>query len=291
MPLAQRIIKVTISLPSGNVVLTQALRMNVSVFKAALAIQSRATIDVIGMTTSLRQRLLTQFTAWHKRKVESGGASQDWIDIQIEAGWDNSVGTSVIFKGQVVLVEPSSGPPNIGVRITCFTRQIDKTTWKSNPAPFKTTFENYVRWASKVMGLTNEPICQTSYNDLEIKNPARSIYDAGALLIDIQNQYRYGFDVVAFVDNDQLIVIDKAQAVASRGIVNLSEFIQTPTWTEWGASFLVLMEPRIQLVQAVTLNSLMNPGVNGTYVLTTLEYTLSSRDVPFYVRGNGSPPA
>lgn len=303
MPLTQRRLKVTLSLPSGDFIMTESLDLSVRIYKAALAIQNRATIEVFGLTTNMREMLLTQFTAWHKRQVESGQAPQDWIDVIIEAGYasnnsalspdlagfNNTASTSIIFRGQVVQCEPTSGPPNIGVRITCYSRQIDKTQFTSEPAPNQTTFKQYVTWAAGQMGFGNNFVCETSYDDVQISNPSRSIFSRGALLIDIQNMYRP--DVAAFVDDDRLIVKDRSKIINTTAISQLNEFIGTPLWTEWGATWQTLFDPTQKLAQAAVLTSKMNPGVNGTYVIMELEYDLTSRKNNFYVKGSGSPPA
>jgi hypothetical protein len=52
-----------------------------------------------------------------------------------------------------------------------------------------------------------------------------------------------------------------------------------------------MMNTDVKLATAAALTSVMNPGVNGTYVITELEYELASREGPFYVRAMGSPPA
>lgn len=303
MPLNDRKIKVTISLPNGDVIIDESLKVNIRIHKAALAIQNKATIDVVGLSTALRVQLLSQFTAWHKRQVETGQASQDWINVQIEAGYassnsglvNSSAGasstnnTSIIFIGQIVLCEPTSAPPNIGVRITAYSRQIDKTTYISSPAPAQTTFYQYVQWAAQQMGFGSNFICDTSYNDVQILNPARSILTTGALLIDIQNMYRP--DVAAFIDDNQLIVKDRTKIIDSSEISNVTQFIGTPMWTEWGVNFACLFDPTIKLAGAANITSIMNPGVNGTYVILELEYDITSRDTPFYVRVGASPPA
>jgi hypothetical protein len=291
MALTTRILKATLSMPGGDVVLDQTLEMKIKISKAALAIQNRATIDVIGLTTSLREQLLSQFTAWKKRQVETGQIQQNWINIKIEAGNDDNTNSepSVIFKGQVVLCEPSSPPPNIGVRITCYSRQIDRTSFISTPAPAQTTFANYVAYAAAQMGFDKNFICDTSYNDVVIYNPARSIHVAAALLIDIQNMYRP--DVAAFIDDDILIVKDRNKIINPSNVAQVTEFIGTPSWTEWGVDFTTLFNPSIRLAQAAALTSLMNPSLNNTYVIMELEYDMTTRGTAFYVKASGSPPA
>lgn len=298
MALRNRVLIVTLELPDQTVVLTQDINIRVKIQKAALAIQNRATVEIIGLTGSLREQLLSQFTAFNQRQVAAGQAEQKWINIEIKAGWQtqskyetgaNIEQPSTVFKGQVVTCELTSVPPNIGVSLTCFTRQIDRTRFVTSPAPDGTTFAAYVAWAADQMGFGTNFICDTSNNNTIISNPARSIFVASALLIDIQNMYRP--DVAAFVDDDFLIVKDRNKILNPSQSAMLSEFIGVPTWTEWGVSFTCLFDQAVRLAQGATLTSSMNPSLNGTYVVMEIEYDLTSRDGPFYVKGSASPPA
>lgn len=297
MPLNTRSVKVTIHMPGGDVVLDQSINMHIKVHKAALAIQSRAIIDVIGLNTAMRQTLLSQFTAWNARQVATGQLSQDWINIEISAGYLPYKGAkgpkppkpSTIFKGQVALCEPTSAPPNMGVRITAFTHQVDRTGFVSAPAPDTMTFKDYVTWAAGQMGFGSNFVCDTSFNDVIINNPARSITVLSALLIDIQNKYRP--DVAAFVDDDLLIVKDRNKILNPAQTVTVDTFIGTPQWTEWGVDLTTMLDSTIKLAQGVKLKSLMNPSLNQTFVVLELEYDIATRDVPFYVKVGASPPA
>jgi hypothetical protein len=250
------------------------------------------------LTTTLRETLLSQFTAWNKRLVDTNQAAANYIDVKIEAGrtakttpsGTSPASLSVVFKGQVVLCTPVSSPPSIGVRITCYTRQIDRTTFISAPAAEKLTFAQYVAWAAAQMGFgTSQFVCDTTYNDVEITNPGRSIMTVSGLLIDIQNQYRP--DVAAFVDDDYLIVKDRNKIIDTSVTANLTEFVDIPQWTEWGIEFTALFDPTVRLAHAATVTSKMNPSLNGQYVVMELEYDLASRKDNFYVKANANPPA
>lgn len=293
MALMTRYLKVTISLPGGDVVLDQELNMRVHIRKASLALQNKATIDITNLSQTLREQLMSQFTAWQKRQVEQGTPTNEWqwINVTIEAGYASGANlqTSVVFRGQVVQVDPVLGPPNITTRITCYTRQIDKTTFISTPAPAQTTFKEFVTWAATEMGFGTNFSCNTSYDSVVVTNPARSILTHAALMLKIQDMYMP--DVAAFVDDDFLYVKDRNKIVNTDNIATLTQFIGVPQWTEWGAEFTVLFDQSVRLAQATTLQSIMNPSLNGTYIVMDIAYDLCSRDTPFYVTANGSPPA
>lgn len=291
MALRQRILRVTLDMPSGPVVLNQTLNLRVRIHKDALAIQSRATVEVSGLTTQLRESLLSQFTAWNKRKVEMGQIAINSVDVKIEAGWRDTPDAipSLVFQGQVALVDLVSGPPTITVRFTCFTSQIDKTAFTTSRAPAQTTYYGYVAWAAKEMGFGENFICDTSFNDKVIENPARSIFTRAGLLIDIQNIYRPA--VAAFVDDGRLIVKDMNRIINPGETANVDSFVGIPSWTEWGVEFTTLFDSNILLAHGARLTSKMNPSINGQYVIMSIEYDLNSRERGFYVKAMGSPPA
>jgi hypothetical protein len=292
MGLKKRIIKLTFDTPSGQVVITQGLKMFVRVHKAALVIQNRATMEIFGLDTQLRQRLTSQLTAWRKRLAEQGDIVPVWIPVSIVAGYEDDEGdhSTLIFKGECVLCEPSSPPPNISIKITAYTNQINKATFVTDPAPAELTFKEYVIWASIQMNLGDNPVCDTSYNDTIITNPSRSTHVASSLLIDIQNAYR--MDVAAYVDDGRLIVKDIAKLINPADIAFLDTFVGAPpSWNEWGIQFQTMFNPEVRVGQAVEILSITNPSTNGQYVVTELDYDLSSRDKPFYVRGSGAPPS
>ena len=290
--LKRRVLRATLTMPSGDVVLDQTLDLRFNIRKAALALQNRAIVTVFGMSQSLREQLLSQFTAWNKRQVESGMADQKWINIKLEAGYVDSEGieiSAVVFKGQVVVVNLVSAPPDIGISIQCYTRQIDKTTFITGPAPTNTTLVEYVTWAADQMGIGSNFICDTSYNDQIITNPSSGALVVSAIIIDIQNTRRP--DVAAFIDDDFLYVKDRDKLVNPSEISYITEFVGIPSWTEWGVEFECMFDTTIKLAHGVDINSKLNPSVNGQYVIVSLDYDLTSRDVPFYVRPQGAPPS
>lgn len=292
MTMNSRILKVTLEMPNGKVVLNQTLFLRIRINKAALALQSKATIEVAGLSTQLRESMLSQFTAWNKRKNE--GANLDnpaWINVKVEAGFrvNGKDYSSQVFIGQVVMVDLVAPPPDISIRITCYSRQIDKSNNVSSYPPGNVTFRAYVAWVAAQMNLGTNFICDTSYNDTVISNASRSSRIVGSLLIDLQSIYRP--DVAAFVDDDYLIVKDRNKMINPNTIPKVSKFIGAPSWTEWGVSFVTMFDAAIRLGNGAELKSRINPSLNGQYVITELEYDLCSRERPFYVKGSGSPPA
>jgi hypothetical protein len=290
MPLGTRVLNVSLALADGTVLLDQTLDLHVRIRKDALAIQNTCSIDVFNLSQSLRASLLSQFTAWNKRQVDQGSAKQNYINVLIQAGYnDNGQNTATtIFNGQVVVASPFGSIPNQGVRLDCYSQQLSKMDWITEPAPTSGTFKSYVQWAGAQMGVSSV-VCETSYDDTPITNPFAATHIVANLLVDIQSAYRP--NVAAFIDNNVLYVKDVNKIVSTAQIVTVSEFIGTPMWTEWGVDFTTLFDPKIMLAGAATLKSVMNPSLNKTFVISSLEYDLTSREVPFYVKASANPPA
>lgn len=279
-------------MPSGDVVLDQSIFLHVRIQKDVLAIQNRATVDVIGLTSSLRSFLLSNFSAFQNRQVQQGATPQTYIPVKIEAGWqtsDGTINTSVVFLGDVVLCEPGSGPPDIATRITCYTHQIDKTSYTSEIPPSSSTFKEYVAWAARQMGFGNNFTCETSIDNITLENQSSSTVLIGALIWDIQDVNKP--NVAAFIDDDRLVVKDANKILDPTNNAKIDQFIGTPSWQEWGMSFTTLFDPNVLLAHGVDLTSIMNPTLNRSYVITALDYDLASREPPFYVTGRGAPPA
>jgi hypothetical protein len=269
------------------------LDLRIRIHKAALAIQNSCDIDVFNLSQTLRASLLSQFTAWNKRNIEAGKAGYEasYINVSVTAGYKNGnqQTTTQAFQGQIVLSAPISMFPNLGTRISCYSQQINKLNFVTEPAPTSGTFKSYVQWAAQWMGVSSV-VCETSYDNTNITNPFASTHVAASLLIDIQGLYRN--NVVAFIDNNILYVKDVNKVISSANIVTVDEFVGTPPmWTEWGVEYTTLFNPQIVLAGATTLKSSLNPSLNQTFVTSSLEYDLNSRETPFYVKVNGNPSA
>lgn len=292
MAMKKRLLKVSISLPTGDVVWDQSLMLNIKVRKMALGIKSQATIDIGGLSQDSRQALLTQFSAYAKRQREQGdtGDADNFVSIKVEAGYKEGDISNLapIFTGQVVLCELASPPPNVVVRITAYTQQIQKGQ-NLEVAPDRVTFKQYAEWCAKQMGLKAE--VHTHMDDTIVDNPGRTAYKVDALLPDLQRNYdRYG--IAAYVDDDTLYVMDIGDVAKASQEILIKQFVGIPMWTEWGVEFTVMFDPNIKLGHAVKLQSLLNPTVNNIgYVIVMLEYSLTSRNNPFTINVQASPSA
>jgi hypothetical protein len=242
-----------------------------------------------------------------KRQLNLTNPSAQWVPVTINAGWQSQQlpgaqggknnpnnNVSTIFIGQVAFCEPISNPPNVGIRITCYTRQIDKTLNPSEMAPYSGTFASFVAWAAMQMGFGKNYTLNVSNPNAAANNLGGSIYAQSDILWAIQDAYHP--NIAAFVDDDLLIVKDRNKILDPASTQPINTFIGIPSWYEYGVQFETLFNPTVRLAQGVSLTSVLNPsinnvGPNSAYVVMDLEYDLSSRDEAFYVKVYACPPA
>ncbi|SAK95401.1 hypothetical protein AWB78_05336 [Caballeronia calidae] len=294
MALRKRILKVTFHMPAGDVVFDESTNLKVHVKKDCMSSQNRAVIEIGNMTESVRQELLSEFTAFNRRKTATGQKSPAYLDMEITAGYIETDGkdtSTVIYHGQVVECGIMSSPPNMVVRITCYTHQVDKVSYFDQAPPFEMNFKELVYWAGDKMGFDRAHVtCDTSHDNDSINNAARSIYTAGDLPLYLE-QYFYP-DVAAYIDDNFLIVKDRYKVLNPSDTVHLSDFIGMPCWNEWGVEFTTFFDSSIKCAQAATLNTVLNKSMNdGQWIVMSIDYELTSRDAAFYCHVLACPPA
>lgn len=292
MPIKKRLLRYEIQLESGAITLTEALSMNIRIKKATLSLQSRAVLEVFGLSQSLRQGLLTQFTAYKTRlKTSEGVNSDDYLNVTISAGYEDYQGNQTItpiFDGQIVLVEPNGAPPEMSVKITAYTNQVDRTTYVTGQPPSPITFKNFAIWCANQMGIGYN--IDTSIDSKEIYNPAAGTYIVASLLPWLQAYDRQ--NIAAWIDNKTLFVRDINKVVNESSVIKYTNFVGSPMWTDWGVNFRIMFDSQISLASGVNITSKLNPSMSTSdLIVMQLEYDLTSRDDSFCINVSTAPSA
>jgi hypothetical protein len=295
----------------SSIVVDETQFISVQGLKTIDSIQNHAVIEIINLRSDLRAALLSQMTAFNRRQISgptsdpilSAQAALNFVGITVEAGYQvpqsqviapyaynaptNSQSfVSAIFSGEVALVEPTGVMPNQGVRITAFTHQVDRTLGVSTMPPQNATFKAMVAWAADQMGMNYS--CNTQFDSQVKGNVLTSIPNVGGLPSAIA-QLHAG-DIAAYIDDNLFIVTDIDKAINPNDITDVYEFINLPMWTEWGCKFTTFFTPNLQLMHVANLHSALNPSLNSTdWIVSTIEYSLTSRDTPFYVTASCHP--
>lgn len=293
MALRRRILRVHLDFPSGQkMIWDETLDLRVRISKAALALQSSATFDVGLLSNQSRQDILSNFTAYAKRLRERGEANDpdNFVNVRVEAGHivDGTGEPSPIFTGQIALSEIVSTSPNMMIRATAYTHQIDKSAWVQR-APNRMTFKAYAEWCAQQMGLRAD--VQTSIDDQIVDNPGATQYTISALLLDLQNYSRQ--TVAAFIDDGTLFVLDIGKVAAASSVVKVDQFVGSPPiWNEWGVEFACLFNNKIKLATPLEIVSKTNPAIRGTgHIAMKIDYDLTTRQDPFNMKVYTSPSA
>lgn len=301
MSLGKRVIKVTIQPDVTNsaldIVLDDSLDIDVKIHKDVLAYQNKAEIEVIGLTTTLRESLLSRFTAYQLARLNSNLSKQTiFYRVTIDAGYtsDNitqNQALSTVFIGELALVEPSSGPPNVGVRLTCFTHQIDKTLWTTGSLPGSCTFQEMINWvggqlqAASPTG-TFKIVVDTDYSQQVVTNAGQSFRELGAATATLM-QYMWPY-VYVYIDDDTLFVRDRVK-VDNSPVVPINEFVgAAPSWTDNGVKGQTMFNESLRIMSNISVNSKMNPMLaNSGFIIGKLDLHLTSRRTPFYTSFEG----
>ncbi|WP_321875239.1 baseplate hub protein [Burkholderia cenocepacia] len=302
-----RVLQVTFDIDGEKTVLNDAasdptsstpLSIRARIKKNAFKMQTSCTLEIINLSKSVRERLMSRMTAWDARMRNEGREEQRKIKVEVKAGYaapfkpgqskDIRLEPSTVFTGEVGIVELISGPPDIAIRVQCFTSQIDRSSFKTGQTPNKLTVAEFVKYISKQMGLTSDPIIDTVKADEILINPGQSCVTRIALLTWLQRLY--GPEVFAFVDNGQIIVKDAWKLVDKDNIPVYSDFLEIPMWNEYGVTFSTLFDPTLKLAGPAQLKSKLNPAVNGgVFIVYAVEYNLTSRGNEFNVTAFASP--
>jgi hypothetical protein len=286
MPLGKMVIRVNIQLdasdPNSIVTLDDTLDIEVQIQKDTLAYQNSAAVNVVGLSTALRQTLLTRYSEYQLNRVVSGRVQQNiFSPVTIEAGYETRLqnGTvlssvSTVFKGELAYVQPTSPPPDIGVMLVCYTNQINKTAWiTQNSLPGSCTFLDMVNWAAQQFELATaiknadgsftptrkvNVICTSRYQNTIITNPGSSFREVGALAPALM-QYFWPF-VCVYYDDDTLYVRDRGDLDNSVPLY-LNKFIGTPMWSKNGVTATVMFNESMRLWSSVNIISALNPSL------------------------------
>lgn len=90
--------------------------------------------------------------------------------------------------------------------------------------------------------------------------------------------------VVAFIDNDVLVVLDAGQARGNtvRKINSKTGMVGIPQFTHNGAIVRMMIDNTVQIGDRIEIESEIIPAMNGEYIIQQMFFDVASRDQPFY---------
>ncbi len=271
----------------------ESFNISASMRKTVVEVQNTASITISNLTPERRNFLVGYFSQWDARNRK-----QPFVPIDLRIGRQSKPDKLItLFRG-AILETALGNPPDIDLRLKCTTSLIDmnlaSTDFITKTLAKITTHKELCIWAAN---LVNMPLRY----EVSIALPAMS---AGVFAGVIQRAYsltavvgllaNFQKDKVAvFVDDGELVVTEWGKALQGTTVdVNATTgLIGIPAITQWGVQFTTMADAPIRLAGGVNLFSELNPSVNQPWVITGVEYTVTSRDTAFYATWMGSPSA
>lgn len=245
--------------------LYEGLRVRATGTKHANPLQNECQVVLNGLNARTRNFILTETSPFNANRTPKR--------LTVEAGREQA-GLFTIYVGDIVSAEIAS-PPDVELTIRA----------KTNSAN-----------AGRIVTYTGEPI-------MPLSAIARQVADSNGLRLEFQatdkNIANYAFSgaasrqvarlaeaggVRAYVDDRTLFVKDfNAPTEGRRRVLNMnSGMVGIPKATEQGVEVSYLIDGESDLGGQLTLESAMNPSLNGDYVIDQLKFEIASHDDPFF---------
>ena len=227
--------------------------------------QNECEITIANLKEETRNEIMTLTSPFNDTKVEK---------IAIVSAGRVSYGLSQIFIGNIVSSSISQ-PPDIYLILKCLTGDYQKGNIIARTQPQVARLSNIAKQVAEDLGVTLSFEAQ----EKEITNYTYT----GAAIKQIKKLGDVG-EIDAYLDNNTLIVKDKKipligklrKLSASTGMVGI------PESTELGVRVIFLLDNYTVLGGALEITSVINPALNGRYVIYKLGFEIANRDTPFY---------
>lgn len=249
----------------GQINWYEGLRITASGTKYASAMQNECSVTVDGLSREVRDYILTETSPFR--------VQQSPHRLVVEAGRVSS-GVHRLFSGDII-TSSLSEPPDVRLTLTAKTGAwaAGRVVADSGP-PLEPLSAIAARVATHCgVGL--------SFEATE-KNIASFTYSGGAAQMVDALQRAGG--IRAFIDDDLLYVRDVNVPVRGRQrILSMnSGMVGIPRPTLRGVDVTYLIDGESAVGGALTVESLLNPAANGTYVIEQLSFEVASHSDPFF---------
>lgn len=284
--LNRRILRVDISHSDGfKLSVDQQLALEVTIEKNCLDPNTNATILVYNLTDHQRNILITRvskYNYWYNQNNLDNARA--WVTpVVISAGYEinKQEQVNLIFQGQLITAELTSGPPDVGVRLMAITNYFSRSDFKFYQLNSNLTYKQFALWVGKQLNLTVN--CNTLYDDQTITNAGIGASNGQGLIAEL-NQMFYS-KTLAWVDNTILNVIDLGDQGIDDELLDYDNFLGVPQYNETGAQFKIMFDHRVTVGKKVHLKSLLDPLTfhNQSFTVFKCLYRLTSRSNEFSV--------
>lgn len=258
-----RRLRVTIEI-NGKAYSYEDLKIKASGSKFTNALQNECQVEITGLNADTRNFLLTQTSLINNKPR-----------IIVEAG-RVSTGIFSLYEGDIVQVEISS-PPDIVLTINAKTNNANAMKIVSTSEGALTKLS---RLAQIVAANNGKVLLFEATDDKWVSNYTYS----GPAAKQIRDLEDVG-GVNAFIDDNVLVVKDRVKAINNRrlilnmktGLVGIPKAIDGD-----GVEITYLINSESVLGGQVTLESKFNKSLNGDYIISKLDFSVSNHDDDFF---------
>jgi hypothetical protein len=256
---------------SGRIQFYEGLRVRATGTKYADPLQNDCTLTISGLSRQTRDYLLTETSPFNDNRAPKR--------LILEVG-RASTGLFRLFVGDIISAEPSS-PPDLDLTIKAKTQNAQSGNVVSTAGPASARLSALAQQVAADLGLT----LQFEAQDKNIGNYQHT----GAALAQVEKLAAMG-GVAAYIDDDKLIVKDGAKPLSDKlRILNQdSGMVGVPKANEKGINVTFLIDPDTAIGGALRVQSKINPGINGDYVINQLKFDAASHDTPFFYTALGA---
>jgi hypothetical protein len=228
-------------------------------------LQNECNITIANLSRDLRNQLQTQLTPFNLDQARK--------TVKLYAGRE-STGLFLLYQGDIT-EGMSTQPPDIFTNIKSKTNQFYKYNIIAQAQNITAPLSQIVSNAASGMGLnarfeaTDKQIANYSYTGAQIK--------------EIDHISELGpYDV--YTTGNTLVCKNKNVPLQNENhtVSMATGMIGQPQPTEWGCKVVTMLNPSIMIGGGFTLQSLINPLLDGDYTIYKYGFQIASRDVPFY---------
>jgi hypothetical protein len=250
---------------NGRLKTYEGLNIEASGTKFANANQNECEIKVTNMDKATRDYILTETSIFNANRTKKR--------MILEAG-RVSTGYATVYVGDIAGATIGQ-PPDITLTLKGLTGKDAKGKGVSKSQPSTAKLKNIAAAAAKDMGVTLD----FQAKDKDISNYAYTGGAAGEV-----DELGNAGEVDAYLDDDKLIVKDQHVALTGKmRVLNIDTgMIGIPEITEKGIKVKFLLDNVTTLGGGLKIESVLNPAINGVYVIYKLGFEIASRDTPFY---------
>jgi hypothetical protein len=260
-----RLLTAQIQINNDLVTFDQTFYIRAKGKKAANALQNECELEIANLDTATRNYLLTETSPFNQNRTPK--------ILNLYAG-RVSTGPFLVYTGDIMTVGISQ-PPDIMLKLQCGTGHFKKGAVGRRSGGANTKLSTLAGAVASNLGVS----LRMEAPNVSVKNYSYS----GNALDEVQELASAG-SAQAYVD-DQHLILKSVNVPLSGSVLNLSAqtgMIGVPEITEQGLKVKFLFDGSVKLGGAINITSVLNPAVNGLFVIFKLDFELSSREIEFY---------